>query len=362
MRRKISTGGSQGPVFARDALIHSRNVPAVTLLAQVGTERFRNWLEAAGVEGLRPAREYGLALALGSGEATMEELVGLYAMLANTGLWRELVTVPDSGRAALSSTPDSPGSQARKRLLSAEASFMVLDMLRDVPRPEASALASGQRQSLAWKTGTSFGFRDAWSIGVVGNYVLAVWTGNFDGSANPALVGRLAAAPLFFAIADSLGGETARDLWWTATEKHGPASDVTQSEASRGVRDDRRSARPLLSPHSAFLVRARCIPDQGVHGLSQAQARRLNGLEKLRPQRSGTGSGFRILALEPARRVPPRRHRHPPPAAMVAGMRAENDLGFRTSPTHRLTAAIPPLSSGHGRLEPGLGAFLRRGR
>ena len=213
--------GFMGPVFARDALIHSRNVPAVTLLAKFGAERFRNWLEEAGVAGLRPAGDYGLALALGSGEATMEELVKLYAMLANRGLWRELVTAPDSGAPPPSLALQSPNSNAGKRLLSAEASFLVLDMLRDVPRPQASPLAAAQRHSVAWKTGTSFGFRDAWSIGVVGNHVLAVWTGNFDGSANPALVGREAAAPLFFAIADSLDRETTREVWWTAAETSG---------------------------------------------------------------------------------------------------------------------------------------------
>ena len=211
--------GFLGPVFARDALIHSRNVPAVTLLAQLGVERFRDWLEDAGVDGLRSARDYGLALALGGGEATMEELARLYAMLANRGRWRDLVVVADSAPAPPRSAPaDMPLSTSEKRLLSAEASYLVLDMLRDVPRPRPPKLTGTQRPTVAWKTGTSFGFRDAWSIGVVGNYVLAVWTGNFDGSANPAFIGRKAAAPLFFAIADSLGVASDQDLWWTAID------------------------------------------------------------------------------------------------------------------------------------------------
>ncbi|MXY58868.1 MAG: penicillin-binding protein 1C [Gammaproteobacteria bacterium] len=185
--------GFTGPVFARDALIHSRNVPAVALLADLGVERFRDWLHSAGVTGLRSAADYGLALALGGSEITMEELVRLYATLAAGGLWRDLVVVPGSV------------SAAPQRLLSPEASFLVLDMLRDVARPGKTA-RDPDRGVIAWKTGTSFGFRDAWSVGVVGPYVLAVWVGNFDGSANPALVGREAAAPLFFAIADSLVG------------------------------------------------------------------------------------------------------------------------------------------------------------
>jgi penicillin-binding protein 1C len=89
------------------------------------------------------------------------------------------------------------------RLLSEEASFVVLDMLRDNPRPDLAYTASA-RLPVAWKTGTSWGFRDAWTAGAFGPYVLVVWVGNFDGQPNPAFVGVQAAAPLFFAIADAV--------------------------------------------------------------------------------------------------------------------------------------------------------------
>ena len=189
--------GFLGPVFARDALIHSRNVPAVSILARLGVPRFRDWLAEAGLARLRPAGELGLPLALGAGEATMEELVRLYALLAGGGVWRDIRTVAEA----------TPHAADGSRLLSAEASFLVLDMLEDVPRTMETPLRPRERAPIAWKTGTSFGFRDAWSIGVFGPYVLAVWVGNFDGTANPAFVGRTAAAPLFFAIADSLLAE-----------------------------------------------------------------------------------------------------------------------------------------------------------
>ncbi len=192
--------GFMGPVFARDALIHSRNVPAASLLEGLDVARFRDWLGEAGVDELMPAEHYGLALALGGSEMTMEELVRLYAVLAAGGVWRDLSATPGDGQ------------PAARRLLSREASFLVLDMLRDVPRPDSSPSHRGAaRQPIAWKTGTSFGFRDAWSAGVAGRYVLAVWVGNFDGSPNPAFVGREAAAPLFFAVADSLGIPAASD-------------------------------------------------------------------------------------------------------------------------------------------------------
>ena len=205
--------GFLGPVFAREALVHSRNVPAVGLLADFGVERFRDWLDGAGVTNLRPADDYGLAMALGGGELTMEELTRLYAVLAGGGVWRDFTVVAGS----------LPGTG--RRLLSQESSFLVLDMLRDVPRPGGPARGFDERPAIAWKTGTSFGFRDAWSVGVIGHYVLAVWVGNFDGSANPALVGREAAAPLFFAIADSLpvavgSGDSPTEArpWWAVRD------------------------------------------------------------------------------------------------------------------------------------------------
>ena len=130
-------------------------------------------------------------MVLGGIELTMEELLQLYAMLSNGGRLKPL-------NRTLDHAPD-PGS----RLLSPEASFLVLDMLRQNPRPGRIDV-SGARAPVAWKTGTSFAFRDAWAVGVVGDYTLAVWVGNFDGSGNPALTGRKAAAPLFFSIADEL--------------------------------------------------------------------------------------------------------------------------------------------------------------
>ena len=204
--------GFLGPVFARDALIHSRNVPAVDMLARLGVRRFRDWLEAAGVSRLRTADEYGLALVLGGGEVTMEELARLYAMLASGGVPRRIVSVPDG--------PPSPLASPRR--LSAEASFLVLDALYDVPRPNPPTLPTDAARPVAWKTGTSFGFRDAWSVGVIGRFVLAVWVGNFDATANPAFVGRTAAAPLFFSIADSLPGVRGEGL----RPRPGPDLDV----------------------------------------------------------------------------------------------------------------------------------------
>lgn len=186
--------GFMGPVFAKDALVYSRNVPAIQLLSDIGLNDFHHFLSDAGVSALKNPEYYGLAMILGGNELTMHELVRLYAMLANGGESKPLQLM----------LHETPAVEPR-RLLSAESSYLLLDMLQANPRPGAVALTPRHRQlPVAWKTGTSFAFRDAWAVGVVGPYVLAVWVGNFDGSGNPAFVGRTAAAPLFFAIADSL--------------------------------------------------------------------------------------------------------------------------------------------------------------
>jgi penicillin-binding protein 1C len=183
-----------GPISAEAALVRSRNIPAVWVTSQLKQPSLYQFLQSAGIRALKSESFYGLALSLGGGEVTMEELAGLYAMLANDGVLRPLRT-----------------EQASKRdegvpLLSAEASFITLEMLRRNQRPDedAGTVPVRTRWPVAWKTGTSWGFRDAWTAGVIGPYVLVVWIGDFEGQGNPAFMGVDAAAPLFFRIADAL--------------------------------------------------------------------------------------------------------------------------------------------------------------
>jgi len=187
-----------GPVTAGDALIRSRNIPAVYVAAQLAHPSFYEFLRSAGITRMASAEHYGLALVLGGGEVSMEELGSLYAMLSNDGQLRGLQFLPSPVTRAA-----APSSQA-PQLLSAEAAFIVRDMLRQNPRPDLRTLATTDAQAVSWKTGTSWSFRDAFSAGIVGPYVLIVWMGNFDGKGNPALVGIDAAAPLFFSIVDAL--------------------------------------------------------------------------------------------------------------------------------------------------------------
>ena len=183
-----------GPISARDALIRSRNVPAIWLANQLTNPSLHGLLRSAGISGLRSEEHYGLSLVLGGGELSMEELVGLYGLLANSGKLRPLRSrVDDAVEEGLA-------------LLSPQAAFMVRDMLASNPRPDGRGAHDGPRPHwpIAWKTGTSWGFHDAWTVGLVGDYLLAVWIGNFDGKANPAFVGLKAATPLFFQVADAL--------------------------------------------------------------------------------------------------------------------------------------------------------------
>lgn len=182
-------GRFEGPITAQDALVKSRNVPAVAVSARLARPNLYQFLQLAGVDRLASEEHYGLALTLGGGEVRMEELARLYAMLANGG-----EIAPLSFEAA-------PGERATRRLLSPEAAFVTLEMLKRNPRPDTGAPAF---PAVAWKTGTSWGFRDAWTAGVFGRHVLVVWVGNFDGTSNPEFVGLQTAAPLFFSIVDSL--------------------------------------------------------------------------------------------------------------------------------------------------------------
>ena len=184
-------GEFAGPIKATEALARSRNVPAVALAAQLSHPTFYDFLKRGGVALPREESFYGLALPLGGGEVTMEELVRLYAALANGGRLR-----------ALQRTLPHAADGAGVRLVSPEAAFLTLEMLGHVPRPGLGSEAGSE--GVAWKTGTSMGFRDAWSVAVFDHYVLAVWVGNFDGRRNAAFVGRTCAGPLLFQMIDEM--------------------------------------------------------------------------------------------------------------------------------------------------------------
>lgn len=183
-----------GPISVKAALIQSRNVPAVDLQARLQTRSFYQFLQDAGISGLKEEAFYGLALALGGGEVTMLELASLYSALANQGILKPVMA------------SQHENGQVSKRILSAEASFLILDMLKDNPPPGVLNIDidSARQNDVAWKTGTSWAYRDAWAVGISGPYIVLVWVGNFDGQGNESFVGRSAAGPLMFSIFESV--------------------------------------------------------------------------------------------------------------------------------------------------------------
>lgn len=185
-------GGFAGPITATQALNRSRNIPAVQVAAGLHRPGLYGFLQQAGVGPLAPEAHYGLALVLGGGEVSMEDLARMYALFNSGGRLRPLRWFPDD--------PRSLGTA----VLSPEAAWTVRDMLRQAPRPGAATASDVSGLPVAWKTGTSWAHRDAWTAGTVGPWVLVVWTGHFDGRPNPALSGVEAAAPLFFDIVDAL--------------------------------------------------------------------------------------------------------------------------------------------------------------
>ncbi len=198
-------GRFQGDVSARQALQYSLNLPAVAVLDRIGPARFAASLAAAGVR-LRlpePTADPGLALALGGAGITLTDLVKLYAALSNSG---EV--------APLRYRPDDPPSDPRGRgtpIFGALGAWYVNDILAEAPPPPGVLPAETRRgRRLAFKTGTSYGFRDFWAVGYDPEVTIGVWTGRPDGTPMPGHSGRLTAAPILFKIADLLGPTTPR--------------------------------------------------------------------------------------------------------------------------------------------------------
>lgn len=183
-----------GPITATKALISSRNIPAVRLTSQLNKPSFYEFLQEAQISEMKKASHYGMSIVLGGMETSLFELASLYGILANDGNFRPVRSLQDET------------DTSSHKLLSPESAYLTLDMLRQNP-PVTQQKYLGLQKKIdryAWKTGTSFAFRDALSAGLGDKHILVVWVGNFDGSANPSFIGREAAAPLFFNIFKAL--------------------------------------------------------------------------------------------------------------------------------------------------------------
>lgn len=205
-----------GAVPAKQALSRSLNIPAVRMLRKYSLDKFHYLLKKLGLYTIdKPPGHYGLSLILGGAETTLWEITGVYASLSRT------LKHYDTNDGNYSSDDIRPlnyyaKTQSKdifssdKGLLSAASIWLTYKSLLEVNRPEGEAgwnLFSSAKK-IAWKTGTSFGFRDAWAIGTTPEYVVAVWAGNATGEGRPGLVGVQAAAPVMFDIFNKLPNTT----------------------------------------------------------------------------------------------------------------------------------------------------------
>ena len=193
----------EGAVPASEALARSLNIPAVTMLQKYGAPKFHTFLRQIGLKTInRPASHYGLSLILGGAEATLWDVTNTYAYMG-----RSLLQLPQTECSLLLS--DSEGSENSEAVTSAKttdifqpgAVWQTFNALTEVNRPEEIDWKSiPSMHPIAWKTGTSHGFRDAWAVGVTPHYAIGVWVGNATGEGKPGLVGARTAGPVLFDV------------------------------------------------------------------------------------------------------------------------------------------------------------------
>ncbi len=228
-----------GSVAAADALAQSLNIPAVRMLQMHGVNKFASKLKKLGITSLfRPADQYGLSLILGGAEANLWDLAGAYASMARSlrlyahydGRYDPEGFRPltyDLAQARYRWGEEDRDKLVVSSVLSAGSIWHSFEAMQEVSRPgeEAAWRQFGSTRRVAWKTGTSFGFRDAWAVGVTPEYVVAVWVGNADGEGRPGLIGNEAAAPLLFDLFSMLPVDEA---WFRM-----PYDDLRQAQICR---------------------------------------------------------------------------------------------------------------------------------
>lgn len=198
--------GYDGAVPAANALARSLNIPSVKLLQQYKYQRFYETLKRCGITTLnRKADTYGLSLVLGGCEVTMWDMAGMYASMArvlNHQTAAKGIVDPADFHPPNYLQQSTVNSQQTGVPLDATSIYFTFQAMKEVMRPGEEGLWQqfSSSQTIAWKTGTSFGFRDGWAIGVTPKHVVAVWVGNTDGEGRPDLVGIKTAAPILFDI------------------------------------------------------------------------------------------------------------------------------------------------------------------
>ncbi|MGP1588022.1 MAG: penicillin-binding protein 1C [Treponemataceae bacterium] len=186
----------KGPVFSWFALTDSRNIPAIYLANKIHNPDLYDYMKKSGITKMKNKNHYGLSLVLGSAEVSMMELACMYGALANGGIQKDLRLYFKSGK--------QNSFSDQKQMLSKESAYVTLKMLEKNVCPIENRPGETKNIPVAFKTGTSVGFKDCWTVAIFDKYIITVWLGNFDGLGNDAFLGRIMAAPLAFAIADSI--------------------------------------------------------------------------------------------------------------------------------------------------------------
>lgn len=195
----------RGAVPAKEALARSLNIPAVRMLKRHGVDRFYDFLRHMGMTTLfRVPDGYGLSLILGGAEATVWDMAGIYANLAHIAKLHNAMEQTHYRPLQVLENEDLP--TGREREIQPAAAWMTLQALLEVTRPgdEGYWKSFSSARKIAWKTGTSYGLRDAWAIGNSSRYTVAVWVGNASGEGRPGLTGLNRAAPVMFDIFNRL--------------------------------------------------------------------------------------------------------------------------------------------------------------
>jgi penicillin-binding protein 1C len=196
----------EGAVPAAEAVSRSLNIPLVSLLRKYGVPKFYDFLKQNRIANLpKPAAHYGLSLILGGAEAKLGDIANAYATMARVLLGLEMSYYTLSFNNIRENPSNQPESPPVSSGFQAGAAWLVFDAITEVNRPEQIDWKSlPSMQKIAWKTGTSYGFRDAWAVGVTPRYVVGVWVGNASGEGNPDLTGAKTAGPVMFDIFDFL--------------------------------------------------------------------------------------------------------------------------------------------------------------
>jgi len=209
-------GKYSGYVTARQALARSLNVPAVNLNARLKNDTLHAFLKRAGISTLALTKKYGLSMVLGGCEVNLLELTTLYAGLANMGEFAPYQLIRSDREPRI--------ANRSKRLLRQETSFIITEILttlqlpaNTVKNPEAFE-RTVNLPKIAWKTGTSYGHRDAWCIGYSPELTIGVWLGNFDGKGASMMSGADAATPILFALFTALTGQDTH-RWFAKPEQ-----------------------------------------------------------------------------------------------------------------------------------------------